>query len=189
MPWACRLRLREYDAAIDQFKLVLEKYPNRETYLALAEAMEGKGDVGDAQRIYSLMAHSQRDDVSRAAAWRVFWSNTAVPRDHRAAADWFEDVLRIVPNDEEGLRMLAYLHFTFKQYTKSEEYLAEVLRLHRAARKRTGWRFRWVERTCNWSRDASSALRVFQLLKQADPDGHLADKGMALAYLDMGGRR
>lgn len=184
----CRLRLREYDAAIDQFKLVLEKYPNRETYLALAEAMEGKGDVGDAQRIYSLMAHSQRDDVESRRRLARLLVKYGSPQDHRAAADWFEDVLRIVPNDEEGLRMLAYLHFTFKQYTKSEEYLAEVLRLHPSSAEAHRLAFQMGGAYLQLVKDASSALRVFQLLKQADPDSYLADKGMALAYLDMGRR-
>ncbi len=184
----CRLRLGQYDAAIEQFRKVLEKYPNRETYLAMAEAMEGKGDLSDAVKLYTWMAHGQKDDVESRRRLARLLVKFGSPQDHHAAAQWYEDILRIIPDDEEALRQMAYLRFTFKEYTKAEEYLSKALAAHPDSAEGQRLALQMGSAYLQLVKDASGALHVFQMLKQATPDSPLADKGLGLAYLTMNQR-
>lgn len=184
----CRLRLGEFDAAIEHFTMVVEKYPNRETYLALAEAREGRGDISGAARIYSLMANNQKDDVeSRRRLGRLLVKH-GTPQDHRVAADWFQQVLEIVPIDEEALRMLAYLHFTFKEFARSESYLGELLQHHPEGEEGLALGRQIGVAYLRQVKDASAALRIFQQLEAATPEDARNLMGRGLALFELGQR-
>ena len=180
------MRMDRYDDAIEELNAVLEKFPNRDTYMAVGECLEKKGEIAEAVRRYSWMAQSRKDDVeSRRRLGRLLVEH-GLAADRKVAINWWEDVLRLVPGDEEALRMLSLLHFTLRQYHDAEERMDQLLAAHpeseeaqRLAREIGVTLLRNVK-------DATAAARYFEKIGEASPGDPRAAVGLALSHLEIG---
>jgi tetratricopeptide (TPR) repeat protein len=195
----CYLNLKRYDEALTEFNKVMKTRGNLETYGKMAEALEGKGNIKQALKIYGDLARRRPKDVQVRRKMAELLLKYGSPRDQNDAEVWLQQILLITPDDEWSRHQLLVLYARQSQWIKAEESLVQLLKVN--PNHPEGQKIAWAlldryqqlfkksknaaERAQLELQTAEGSLRICRLIEDVSPDSVRNNmiKGWALLHL------
>lgn len=180
----CYFQLNDFDKALEQFLLVLEREPENVNALTYAATvyLNSKQDAVNAEIYYEKLSALKGDDIN---VWYTLGELYNYNRKHEKAIDAFKEVLKLKPDHFEAQMAVGKTQLVAKQYDYAIETFKAVL-LANESNVEVRLLIGAALHDSGKYEEAITYLEEYLDLAPDDPNASRAPQVLALSYYELG---